>query len=70
MECAATGHARPGWVPLREAQIHGRAARVRTSSDDANAWMRAINERLGFVPVESEVLLQKRRPDPGPGRPA
>lgn len=34
--------------------------RVRTSSDDANQWMRAINAALGFVPVESEVLLHKQ----------
>ncbi|WP_076263561.1 GNAT family N-acetyltransferase [Intrasporangium flavum] len=34
--------------------------RVRTSSDDQNVWMHAINRGLGFVPVESEVLLQKR----------
>ena len=38
---------------------HGSATRVRTSSDDQNVWMRAINEELGFVPVESEILLQK-----------
>ncbi|NPC96511.1 GNAT family N-acetyltransferase [Nocardioides sp. zg-DK7169] len=42
---------------------HAGAVRVRTSSDDANVWMRAINADLGFSPVESEVLLQKvRRP--------
>ncbi len=35
--------------------------RVRTSSDNQNVWMHAINRELGFVPVESEVLLQKRR---------
>jgi GNAT superfamily N-acetyltransferase len=38
------------------------ARRVRTSSDDGNRWMRAINADLGFVPVESEALLQKQRP--------
>ncbi len=38
--------------------------RVRTSSDDQNVWMRAINDELGFVPVESEILLQKRRGHP------
>lgn len=37
------------------------ATRVRTSSDDQNVWMRAINEQLGFVPVESEVVLHKQR---------
>jgi GNAT superfamily N-acetyltransferase len=45
---------------LRAAREHGRAGRVRTSSDDQNVWMRAINEELGFVPVEREILLQKR----------
>lgn len=35
--------------------------RVRTSSDDQNVWMRAINEQLGFVPIESEVVLHRRR---------
>ena len=40
---------------------HGAARRVRTSSDDANVWMRAINDELGFSPVESEVLVQKVR---------
>lgn len=43
---------------------HGRTARVRTSSDDQNVWMRAINDELGFVPVESEILLQKQRSQP------
>lgn len=33
--------------------------RVRTSSDDGNEWMRAINGELGFVAVESEALLHK-----------
>jgi GNAT superfamily N-acetyltransferase len=46
---------------LHAARTHGRAARVRTSSDDENVWMRAINEALGFVPVEREILLQKSR---------
>lgn len=35
---------------------------VRTSSDDQNVWMRAINRELGFVPVESEIILRKQRP--------
>ncbi|WP_194288935.1 MULTISPECIES: GNAT family N-acetyltransferase [unclassified Nocardioides] len=43
---------------------HAGAVRVRTSSDDANVWMRAINDELGFSPVESEVLVQKVRRDP------
>jgi hypothetical protein len=37
------------------------ARRVRTSSEDRNVWMRGINDNLGFVPVESEVILQKHR---------
>jgi GNAT superfamily N-acetyltransferase len=44
---------------LVAARDHGSAIRVRTSSDDQNVWMRAINQELGFVPVESEILLQK-----------
>ena len=38
---------------------------MRTSSDDANVWMRAINAELGFVPVESEVIVQQATPAPG-----
>lgn len=44
---------------LREAQQLGTVSRVRTSSDDRNVWMRAINTELGFIPVESEVIVQK-----------
>jgi GNAT superfamily N-acetyltransferase len=46
------------------------ALRVRTSSDDQNVWMRAINDELGFVPVESEILLQKRCGQPAPAQSA
>lgn len=46
---------------LRAAREHGRASRVRTSSDDENVWMRRINADLGFVPVESEVIVHRRR---------
>lgn len=42
---------------------HGGTTRVRTSSDDENVWMRAINGELGFVPVELEILLHKQRLD-------
>jgi GNAT superfamily N-acetyltransferase len=49
---------------LLAARDDERALRVRTSSDDQNVWMRAINDELGFVPVESEILLQKRRRAP------
>ncbi len=45
------------------AHTHGGTARVRTSSDDQNVWMRAINKQLGFLPVESEVVLHKQRHD-------
>ena len=44
---------------LSAARDHGGTTRVRTSSDDENTWMRAINRDLGFVPVELEVVLQK-----------
>lgn len=46
---------------LVAAREHGRTTRVRTSTDDQNVWMRAINDELGFVPVESEILLRKQR---------
>jgi hypothetical protein len=49
---------------LLAAREQGVSSRVRTSSDDQNSWMRAINEELGFVPVESEILLHKQRQDP------
>lgn len=44
---------------LHRAVELGNVTRVRTSSDDRNVWMRAINARLGFTPVESEIILQK-----------
>jgi GNAT superfamily N-acetyltransferase len=49
---------------LLAAREHGRTTRVRTSSDDQNVWMRSINDELGFAPVESEVVLHRRRPQP------
>jgi hypothetical protein len=33
--------------------------KVRTSSDDENVWMRSINSTLGFLPVETEIIIQK-----------
>lgn len=48
---------------LLSAQAYGGTNRVRTSSDDQNVWMRAINRQLGFLPVESEVILHKQRRD-------
>lgn len=53
---------------LLAARAHGGVARVRTSSDDQNVWMRALNDRLGFVPVESEVLLHKQTARVSSGR--
>lgn len=53
---------------LLAAREHGAPFRVRTSSDDQNAWMRAINDELGFVPIESEILLHKQRQDRPPER--
>lgn len=46
---------------LREVQQLGTVSHVRTSSDDRNVWMRAINTELGFTPVETEVIVQKPR---------
>lgn len=54
---------------LLAARELGGSARVRTSSDDSNVWMRALNAELGFVPVESEVVVHKRRADPPGWRP-
>jgi hypothetical protein len=34
---------------------------VRTENDDANTYMVAVNDALGFVPVESELIFVKRR---------
>lgn len=45
---------------LRAARALG-VASVRTSSDDANVWMRSINTDLGFAPVEAEVIVQRLR---------
>lgn len=49
---------------LLAAHANGGTARVRTSSDDQNVRMRAINKQLGFLPVESEVVLHKQRRGP------
>ena len=49
---------------LLAAHANGGTARVRTSSDDQTVWMRAINKQLGFLPIESEVVLHRRRRDP------
>ena len=46
---------------LSRARDEAGTTRVRTSSDDTNVWMRAINAELGFVPVESEVVVSKPR---------
>ena len=44
---------------LREVAGTGTVHTVRTSSDDQNVWMRSINDQLGFIPVETEIILQK-----------
>ena len=45
---------------LLAARDRTHTTQVRTSSDDRNVWMRAVNEQLGFVPVEAEMLLHKQ----------
>ena len=47
---------------LRHMRDMLRVARVVTSSDDANIWMRAINADLGFRPIESEAIFDKLKP--------
>ncbi|MCC9145170.1 MULTISPECIES: GNAT family N-acetyltransferase [unclassified Arthrobacter] len=44
---------------LQRASETGNVSKVRTSSDDRNVWMRSINTRMGFTPVETEIILQK-----------
>lgn len=46
---------------LNEAGGRNNVQKVRTSSDDENVWMRSINTKLGFLPVETEVVIQKQR---------
>lgn len=46
---------------LTQARQHDNVHKVRTSSDDQNVWMRAINTKLGFVPIETETIIQKNR---------
>ncbi len=46
---------------LDQARRLGDVKKIRTSSDDENVWMRAINSRLGFHPVETEAIFQKAR---------
>ncbi|MCQ2001070.1 GNAT family N-acetyltransferase [Arthrobacter zhaoxinii] len=61
-----TGHRGHGLgAAVKLASLHravesGNVSRVRTSSDDQNVWMRSINTRLGFTPVETEIILQKK----------
>ena len=45
---------------LRCALAETEVKKVRTSSDDENVWMRSINSALGFEPVETEMILQKK----------
>ncbi|MCC9205039.1 GNAT family N-acetyltransferase [Arthrobacter sp. zg-Y769] len=49
---------------LHRAVESGNVHRVRTSSDDRNVWMRSINARMGFTPVETEIILQKETVSP------
>ncbi|MCQ1946737.1 GNAT family N-acetyltransferase [Arthrobacter sp. zg-Y1116] len=49
---------------LHRAVELGNVRTVRTSSDDGNVWMRSINTRLGFTPVETEIILQKETISP------
>jgi len=49
---------------LLAARDHTSSRQVRTSSEDQNVWMRDINRRLGFAPVESEIILQRTRVRP------
>ncbi|MBP2376104.1 hypothetical protein JOF46_004016 [Paeniglutamicibacter psychrophenolicus] len=37
------------------------AGGVRTSSDDVDKWMRSINAKLGFLPAETEMIMNKER---------
>ena len=46
---------------LARARQHDSVHKVRTSSDDQNVWMRSINTKLGFLPVEMEIIIQKDR---------
>lgn len=46
---------------LSHARHRNNVLRVRTSSDDANVWMRTINTELGFLPVETEIIIRKDR---------
>lgn len=46
---------------LDQARKLGDVKKIRTSSDDENVWMRAINSLLGFCPVETEAIFQKAR---------
>ncbi|UWX98410.1 GNAT family N-acetyltransferase [Arthrobacter zhaoxinii] len=65
-----TGHRGHGLgAAVKLASLHravesGNVSRVRTSSDDQNVWMRSINTRLGFTPVETEIILQKKNVRP------
>ena len=46
---------------LTEARQRNIVHKVRTSSDDKNLWMRAINTEFGFLPVETEIIIRKDR---------
>ena len=46
---------------LTQARQLKHVRKVRTSSDDENLWMRSINTKLGFLPVETEIIVHKER---------
>lgn len=46
---------------LREVKLQGAADYIKTSSDDSNIWMQAINANIGFQPVETMAIMQKQR---------
>lgn len=46
---------------LREVKQHGATDYIKTSSDDTNIWMQAINANIGFEPGETMAIMQKPR---------
>lgn len=49
---------------LLVARDHTSSRLVRTSSEDQNVWMRDINQKLGFVAVESAIIVHRPRVRP------
>lgn len=46
---------------LRRVKLQLAAEYVKTSSDDANIWMKDINAKIGFTPVETMAIMKKQR---------